>query len=552
MEQKIAKIIINFFEDQKINDVKVRLQKPKNHIHGDYTTNVALANARLMNIEPQKLANLLSDYLMTFTDLIKKVDVAGKGFINIWTLENRDETTLEEVLKLKERYGSSQLKNPFKVNVEYVSANPTGLLHLGHARNAAIGNSLVNILEFAGYETTAEYYINDFGNQINILSISVYTRYLELCDQNVTMPEDSYRGQEIITCAQQLKDQYGNKYLNVNYEDVKEEIKDFSLNVMLENIKKDLSNYRVTFDLWTKESSLYKNKNVDQLIKDLKKTNKIYTKDEALWLRTTELGDDKDRVLVKSDKSQTYFLADLAYHLLKINRGCDRLINIWGADHHGYIKRMESGIKFLTDNKCDININIMQMVRLIRGGEEVKMSKRKGTVITLRNLLEFMSVDAARYFMVSRSTNTHLDIDIDIANASDSKNPVYYIQYAHARACSLQKKAKLDNINWNKEFDIDLINSRLEKQIISTIFDFKSLISDIAINNKVHLLANYLQKLAKLFHSYYNEYQIISTNIEETRSRLSLVECCRQTISNGLKLIGVKAPISMFKEQTNV
>ncbi len=546
MKDQLSNLISDFFKTYGIDDIKFNLYKPKEIKHGDFSTNAALVGYKKLNLDIDKTAALLLDYLSQFSNIISKVEVANRGFVNIWLLIDNKSLTLKKVLSEQDRYGATKLAKPISVNIEYVSANPTGLLHLGHARNAAIGNTLYNVLKFAGFDTVGEYYINDYGQQINILIESTYVRYQQLCDIKVDLPPDSYGGIEIIECATALKEQYRNKLLNADRDYRNNIIRKFALDFMLKNIKKDLKDYRVDFDLWTSESQLYKDKVVDKLLATLEGNEFLFKKDGALWLKTSALGDDKDRVLVKSDKSKTYFLADLAYHLLKINRGADLLIDIWGADHHGYIKRMLSSVELLSQKKSNIKVNIMQMVRLIKDGKEVKMSKRKGTVITLRSLLEMVSVDAARYFMVSRSMNTHLDIDVNMANTKSNQNPVFYIQYAHARCFALLGKMKEAEIELIDEINIKLIDSVLEQKIISLISDFPDLISQIATNYKIHNLTNYLQKLAKLFHSYYNEYQIIDkNNLDISKNRILLIVCCKQVIKNGLNLIGVAAPNKM-------
>ncbi len=548
MKEQISNLILDFFKSQNINDIKFNLNKPKQIQHGDFSTNAALVGSSKLKLDLHKTANLLADYLSYFDHVIDKVEVADRGFVNIWLLKTNKGLLLQDVLAQKNLYGSSVQEKPIRVNIEYVSANPTGLLHLGHARNAAIGNSLYNILKFAGYQVTGEYYINDYGNQINLLTESVYVRYQQLFQLAVNLPEDSYGGIEIIECAKKLKEKYNDQFLNSSLKHKDPLIRKFALNFMLEMIKSDLTKYRVNFDLWTSESDLYADKTVEKLLTKLQGHKFLYSKDGALWLKTSALGDDKDRVLVKSDKSQTYFLADLAYHLLKINRGADWLIDIWGADHHGYVKRMVSSIELLNKQKCDVKVNIMQMVRLIKDGQEIKMSKRKGTVITLASLLTMMSVDSARYFMVSRSMNTHVDININMATAQNNQNPVFYVQYAYARACRLLEKAEAQNIVINDDINLEYISSDLEQSIINLITDFPDLIQKIAQNSKIHNLTNYLQKLAKFFHSYYNEYQIINSNAKDhniSKNRLLLVKCCQQVIKNGLKLIGVSAPNKM-------
>ncbi len=546
MKDKLSNLISDFFKSQNLENIKFNLHKSKQIEHGDFSTNAALVSFKKLNLDLNKTTTLLSDYLSAFSNIISKVEIANRGFINIWLLTDNKALILESVLNQKEHYGSTKQSKPMSINIEYVSANPTGLLHLGHARNAAIGNALYNILKFAGFNTVGEYYLNDYGNQIHILTESTYVRYLQLFGKKITLPEDSYGGSEIIDCAVALKKEYNDRFLNSDLGHKNPLIRKFALSFMLDGIKKDLHQYRVDFDLWTSETELYENKTVDKLLVTLKNNKYLFEKDGALWLRTSALGDDKDRVLIKSDKSKTYFLADLAYHLLKLNRGADLLIDIWGADHHGYIKRMTSSVELLSQKKSNIKVNIMQMVRLIKDGQEIKMSKRKGTVITLRSLFEMMSVDAARYFMVSRSMNTHLDIDINMANAKNNQNPVFYVQYAHARACRLLEKMQDTNIKLDNDINIDYINSAVEQKIINLISDFPDLISKIAINYKIHNLTNYLQKLAKLFHSYYNEYQIIDNdNVEISKNRILLILCCKQVITNGLRLIGVSAPNKM-------
>lgn len=498
--------------------------------HGDFSTNIAMKIARQLNDTPTNVAkNIVANIN---ADFIAKSEVAGPGFINIFLKGDALASQVENIIKLGEKFGSG--KQEKYINVEYVSANPTGHLHLGHARGAAIGSALVNILRFAGNKVDSEYYINDAGNQIDILGISAWTRYKNLFGYKLELPEDSYRGTDIAECAEYLKDNiFHDKHKDSEYEDVKEEFKLQARNYLLEVIKKHLREYGVVIDLYSSEKAIYDNDMIKPALKKLEKFS--FNSEGATWLKTTIKGDDKDRVMVKSDGSLTYFTPDIAYHNIKLSRGYDELINIWGADHVGYIKRMAIALEFLGLPNDRLDILTVQLVKLMKDGKELKMSKRKGTSFTLQELVEEVGIDASRWFMLDRSTNSEFVFDINAAMAKTHDNHVFTVQYTHARANQLinrsNKKAKPGSYESN---EIELIN------LLNT---FPELIDLVAKNHKVHLLPQYLMEVARCFNSWYSNSKLIDSDREE--SLLALVTATKQVIANGLSLLGISAPEKM-------
>ena len=539
---KQAIIACGFVEEY--DQERITIEIPKDKSHGDYSTNLAMQLTKLLKRNPRQIAEAIIEALDKENANIEKVEIAGPGFINLFLAKDAMTSIIKEVLEEKEAYGTTTYGQGTKYNVEFVSANPTGDLHLGHAKGAAVGDSICRIMSAAGYDVTREYYINDAGNQIHNLALSLYARYKQAFGQDVTMPEDGYHGKDIIDIATKIKEIDGDKYLEMDEGKAIVFFRNKGTEYELQKIKDILNEFRVSFDVWFSETSLYENDRVVPTIEKLKAAGYTYEEEGALWFKSTEFGDDKDRVLIKSDGSYTYLTPDIAYHLNKLDRGYEYLVDLLGADHHGYINRMKAAIQALGYNADQLNIDIIQMVRMMNNGEPVKMSKRTGNAVTIKDLIEEIGVDATRYFFVSKAANTPFDFDIGLAKSKSNENPVYYAQYAHARMCSIKAQAAKANIDYSDKYDL-LVNPK-EIELVKHINEFRNVIIDSAINRTPHKITNYVQRLAQLFHSFYNEcYVIDEDNLELSGQRLALVEATRITMANALNLIGVSAPEKM-------
>ena len=527
--------------DLDLNEGMVMVEIPKDKANGDYSTNIAMRLTKQLGRKPQDIASELVEELSK-SDLIEKVEVAGPGFINF--VVNKGELTniITTIINKGHEYGSQDKYKDVKVDVEYVSVNPTGDIHPGHARGAAVGDSLTRMMKKMGYQVTREYYVNDAGNQIDNLGKSIYVRYHELFNVDMPMPEDGYHAKDIYDIAQAIKDVDNDKYLNMPYEECKDFFKEYGTKFELEKLKKDLELYRVSFDVWTSEKTLYSRGLVQQALAKLKENDMLYEADGATWLKTKQYNDDKDRVIIKSDGSYTYLTPDIAYHLDKFNRDHEYLIDILGADHHGYVPRLKAAIQALGYKPENLDAIIVQMVRLIKDGEEFKLSKRSGKAIALRDIIEEAGVDATRYFFVSKAPNTQMDFDIDMAVKQSNDNPVYYVQYAHARMSSILK----NDIQYEILDSYNLLKEDKEISLLKHLNIFPDTIAECVEFKEPHRMCNYLYKLAQLFHSFYNDCKVIDKdNIELTKQRLALVKACQIVLSNGLELIGVSAPDKM-------
>ena len=519
----------------------VMVEIPKDKANGDYSTNIAMRLTKQLGRKPQEIANELVSELSK-NDFIEKVEVAGPGFINFVVNKGELTSIISNIIKQNDNYGNQDKYKDVTIDVEYVSVNPTGDIHPGHARGAAVGDSLTRMLKKMGYKVTREYYVNDAGNQIDNLGKSIYVRYHVLFGVDMPMPEDGYHAKDIIDIAQKIKDEDNDKYLNVPYEDCKQFFKEYGTAFELEKLKADLDLYRVNFDVWTSEKTLYSRGLVNQALDKLRNNNMLYESEGATWLNTTKYNDDKDRVIIKSDGSYTYLTPDIAYHLDKFNRDHEYLIDILGADHHGYVPRLKAAIQALGYKPDNLDVIIVQMVRLIKDGEEFKLSKRSGKAIALRDIIEEAGVDATRYFFVSKAPNTQMDFDIDMATKQSNDNPVYYVQYAHARMCSILK----NEIEYDVLDAYDLIKEEKETLLLKHLNEFPSCIEECVSFKEPHRMCNYLYKLAQLFHSFYNDCKVIDKdNMELTKQRLALVRACQIVLKNGLELIGVSAPEKM-------
>lgn len=524
---------------------EIVLEQPKEKAHGDYATNIAMQLARIAKKAPRQIAEDIAEEMDHSNVSIKKIEIAGPGFINFFMDNNYLTELLPAILEQKEDYGSSNIGGNEKIQVEFVSANPTGDLHLGHARGASVGDSLCNILEKAGFQVQREYYINDAGNQINNLALSVQARYMQALGRDFPMPEDGYHGADIVEIGKQLKDEFGDILEKQSEEEQLAFFREYGLKVELDKLANDLQQFRVTFDNWFSETSLYEEEKIEPAIALLEEKGYVYEEDGATWLRTTVFDDDKDRVLVKQDGSYTYLAPDIAYHKNKLDRGFDKLINIWGADHHGYIPRMKAAIQGLGYQADTLEVEIIQMVNLFENGEKVKMSKRTGKAVTLRELMEEVGIDAMRYFFVMRSADAHLDFDMDLAKSESNDNPVYYVQYAHARICTMLRQAKEKEIDFSS-YNASLLQSEKTEELLKKLGEFTQTVADAAVNRTPHRLTQYIFELASSLHSFYNAEKVINEeNPEETKARLALMQAVRITLRNGMKLIGVHAPEKM-------
>jgi arginyl-tRNA synthetase len=533
----------NLTEEENIPSIM--LETPRNKENGDYATNIAMQLTKIAKKPPRAIAEAIVEHINKENGSIESIDIAGPGFINITLKKDYLQEVVKTVLDQGAAYGRSNSGNGEKIQVEFVSANPTGDLHLGHARGASVGDSLSNVLDFAGYDVEREYYINDAGSQIDNLALSVEARYFQALGEERELPEDGYHGQDIIDIAGKLVDDFGDKYKNMPEKERYEFFREYGLKYELEKLKTDLENFRVPFDNWFSESTLYGSGKIESAMKKLRENGHIFEEDGATWFRSTTFGDDKDRVLIKNDGSFTYITPDIAYHEDKIQRGFDTLINIWGADHHGYIPRMMAAIEALGYGKDKLEVIVAQMVHLYKDGERMMMSKRTGKAVTLRELVEDVGLDAVRYFFVMRSGDTQMDFDLDLAVSESNENPVYYAQYAHARISSILRQSKELDLNPSAE-GAALLTAEREIDLLKKIGDFPQVVADAARMRAPHRVATYIQELAAAFHSFYNAEKVLDpANRELSEARLALITATRTTIANALKLIGVSAPEKM-------
>jgi len=530
--------------DDQIPEVILEVPKDKNH--GDYSTNMAMQLARVAKKAPRMIAEAIIDNFDVSKASIEKLEIAGPGFINFYMNNSYLTALIPTILEADNAYGETNAGNGEKVQVEFVSANPTGDLHLGHARGAAVGDSLSNILAKAGYEVSREYYINDAGNQINNLALSVEARYFQSLGLEKEMPQDGYHGEDIVGIGKALAEEFGDKYVHVSEQERFDFFRNYGLKYEMAKLKKDLEDFRVPFDVWYSETSLYHNGKIDAALNTLKENGYIYEEDGATWLRSTDFGDDKNRVLIKNDGSYTYLTPDIAYHKDKLERGFEKLINVWGADHHGYIPRMKAAIQALGYNQDALEVEIIQLVHLYKNGEKMKMSKRTGKAVTMRDLVEEVGLDATRYFFAMRSADTHLDFDLDLAVSQSNENPVYYAQYAHARISSILRQGKEQGIELGDSLDLAQIAAEKEFDLLKKLGEFPQAVGEAALKRMPHRITNYIYDLASTFHSFYNAEKVLDAdNLERTKARLALIKSTQITLRNALRLIGVSAPEKM-------
>lgn len=522
---------------------EVQLTVPPKKEFGDFATNFAMQSARALRCNPRVLAQYIVDHLDCA--YVKRIEIAGPGFLNFYLDPDWVYDMLAHIVEAGENYGNLPKASDEKIQVEYVSANPTGPLHVGHGRGAAVGSALSNLLKAAGYDVEQEYYINDAGNQMNNLARSVNARYLELLGQTCEFPEDGYHGHDIIDTAQRIIDKYGDRFLKMVEDERLEQFKTIAYQEKLAALKEDLERFNVRFDVWFSEKTLHEANKIHEACDYLLEKGYMEKRDGALWLKSTEFGDDKDRVVIRDNGVPTYFAADIAYHTNKFNRGFDRVINLWGADHHGYIARMKAAMQCMGFKPEQLEILVLQMVRLLRDGQEVKMSKRTGQSVTLNELIDEVGTDAARFFFVMRSIDSQLDFDLDLAVKKSNDNPVFYVQYAHARICSIMRQVAEAGITVQGKGNYRLLTEPVEVDLIKKLGEYPEMLSAAAKERAVQQVAHYVYDLAGLFHSAYNQCRILGVNEELQQARLAMVMAVGHVVRHALSILGVSAPEKM-------
>lgn len=524
------------------------IEKPADKKNGDFSTNAAMAGARSYHKAPRMIAEAIVSNMDFEGTLIDRAEIAGPGFINFYLSDRYYSKIVKDAVEQGENYGKSDYGKGKRMLVEFVSANPTGPMHIGNARGGAIGDCLASVLEAAGYEVWREFYVNDAGNQIEKFATSLEVRYLQECGKDIELPEDAYHGIDIVEHAKNFKAEYGEKYVDCDSKERRDALVAFALPKNIEGLERDLKKYRITYDNWFRESSLHKDGSVQKVIDALKEKGVTYEQDGALWFKASEYGNDKDIVLIRANGLPTYIVPDIAYHYNKlVTRGYDKAIDVLGADHHGYVPRMKAALTALGIDASRLDAVIMQMVRLVRDGETIKLSKRSGKAITLNTLLEEVPIDAARFFFNLREPNSHFDFDLELAAKQSSENPVYYVQYAHARICSIIRKAKEQGTELRKptEEELDRLNSSEERELISHLSKLTGEIISAAKQYDPAKITHYVVELATLFHKFYNAHRVVSDDEGLMQARLYLCEAVKNTIKNILTMLKIDAPESM-------
>jgi arginyl-tRNA synthetase len=525
----------------------IEIEVPANPEHGDYASNVAMILASQAKQNPRKIAQSIQENLADPEGIIEKTQIAGPGFLNFRIKDDLWRKVLQNILEQKEQYGCLDIGGGKKVQVEFVSANPTGPLHIGHARGAVVGDVLANLLGATGYAVSREYYINDAGNQMNNLGISVLHRYREGLGEKIDFPENCYKGDYIKEISADIIRREGNRYLTEPEAETVPYFNAIAGSVILEEIKQDLKDFGVTFDCYFSEKELYKDNGVSDLLSSLQKQGFIYSDGETLWFKTTDFGDEKDRVVIRKNGDPTYFAADIAYHQNKFTRGFDMLIDIWGADHHGYMPRLWAAIQALGHDKNNLKIILVQLVNLLRAGEPVAMSTRSGEFVTLREVLDEVGKDAARYNFLMRRSDSHLDFDLEVAKKQSNENPVFYVQYAHARICSILRMAQERGMALPvyQNMNPALLVEPEERTLMKMMVRYPEMLEGAAKSLEVHRITFYLNDLAGIFHSYYNKNKVVTDDAALSTARLVLVDAVRMVLGNALKILGVNAPEKM-------
>lgn len=523
------------------------VEVPREKQHGDLATNLALVLAREVRRPPREIAELIVEYFDRRDTWIDNIQIAGPGFINFTLASGWLYAVLPVIEAEGEAYGRNDLGRGQRIQVEFVSANPTGLLHMGNARGAALGDTLANLLAASGYKVTREFYINDAGHQIENFALSVEARYLQLLGQDAKVPDDGYHGEDLVETMRHLVAEVGDRYLEASPSERRRALTEYALREKLAHIRRVLEEFRVKYDVWFSEQSLHDSGAVEEAVKQLTERGYTYEQDGALWFRASRFGDVKDEVLVRSNGQPTYFAADIAYHLNKFQRGFDRVINVWGADHHGHVARMHAAMEALGQDPGRLEVILMQLVRLFSGGEILRMSKRTGQYVTLEELIQEVGVDAARYFFLMRSADSHLDFDLDLAKQESSDNPVYYVQYAHARIASILRQASRDGIEIPKAADTDLevLKHPAELALMRQLADFPEVVAGAARALEPHRLPRYAYDLASYFHGFYTECRVLGEEPSLQKARLVLIKATKIVLRNVLGLMGVQAPERM-------
>ncbi|MCX7822770.1 MAG: arginine--tRNA ligase [Syntrophobacterales bacterium] len=531
------------------DDFEPEIEIPTIAQHGDYATNSAMVLAKTLKKNPREIASKILEFIEAQNpDILERVEIAGPGFINFFIRSDAFSSVLPIIYEQGKAFGKTDIGKGRYVQVEFVSANPTGPLHVGHGRGAAVGDALARILESCGYRVHREYYINDVGKQMTILGRSLYLRYLEVLGKAIDFPEDHYRGDYMKDLAQKFFKEMGEKYLNTPEEEALPICTKYAAENILEGIKKDLEDFRVSYDEWFSEESLHRGGAVEKAIEQLRNRGFIYEQDGAIWFRSSLFGDEKDRVIVRSNGAKTYFAADIAYHWNKIERGFDTIINIWGADHHGYVPRIKAVVDALGLNPERLKVILVQLVNLLRGGQPVAMSTRAGEFVTLREVMEEVGVDAARYMFLTRRSDSPLDFDLELAKAQSSENPVYYVQYAHARISSLFEVGRERGVTLDLKKAMSNLNHLKEPQeiqLMKLLGEFPFVLRKSAEYLEPHRIPYYLHDLASTFHTYYNHHRILTEDENITQARLALAGAIHTVLKIGLELIGLSAPDKM-------
>ncbi len=527
----------------------ITLDTPRDKSHGDLATTLALTLAKPESKPPRKIAEIIIGNIADPDSVLEKTEIAGPGFINFFFRQDRWKQTLFDIEAEGQRYGLRDIGRGEKVLVEFVSANPTGPLHVGHGRGAAVGDALANLLAAAGYDVQREFYINDAGRQIRLLARSVYSRYRRMHGKDEPFPEDGYHGEYIneVAASASASPSIGLKCVDASFEECGADFAEFGKEEMLRDIRTDLEAFGVRFDVWFSERSLLNDGSVQKSIEELKERGHAYEKDGAVWLRSTAFGDDKDRVIIKKDGEYTYLATDIAYHRNKLARGFKTLVNIWGADHHGYIPRVQAVIQAFGHPKDSLHVLLVQLVAILRHGQPVPMSKRAGTFVTLRDVVQDVGADAARFIFLTRRSDSHLDFDLDVAKEQSRENPVYYVQYAHARLASLMREAQSRGISvpTRETVDVSLLDLEEEQNIIKALAKYPEVVEDAALAYEPHRLTFYLQDLAGLLHNYYFKHRVITDETARTGARLFLMKQVKTVIQSALGILGVNAPERM-------
>lgn len=526
----------------------INIEKPAHQEHGDFASNVAMQMAKAERKAPRAIAEIIVNKLAGSSDLIKSLEVAGPGFINFFVKDDAWRMILQDIDQAGEQYGKSKVGAGRKVQVEFVSANPTGPLHIGHGRGAATGDAVASLLLAAGFDVQKEYYINDAGNQMNTLGLSGLLRYKELLGEKIEFPENCYQGGYMKDIAREVITKHGDRFLNVSQEEGVAFFAKFGGDVILKGIDEDLQDFGVRFDNWFSEQSLFDQGKVDSAVKEMQEKGLIYEQDGALWFKTTDYGDDKDRVVVRSNGVTTYFASDIAYHRDKFARGFDWVIDVWGADHHGYVPRLKGVVQGLGRKADDLGIILVQLVALLRDGVPVAMSTRSGEFVTLKEVVDEVGRDAARFFFLMRRSDSQLDFDLELAKRQSADNPVYYVQYAHARIKSIFETARERGVapDFSGGVNLQLLESADDLALVKKLSLFPETLESAAVNFEPHRITYFLQDLAGEFHSFYNKSRVIIPEEPElTRARLFLLHCAAITLKNALTVLGISAPERM-------